>query len=265
MSATIRNVLSRPVEINRLTGNDSLLAQHDRHFSTVRADSPALLRVAHALRFQVYCLERKFENAEDHPDGLEIDAYDDHAIQGVMFHRPTQSAMGAVRMIHSRGGIPDSLPIEGLLRPSSLDISDYVDVSQTIEISRFAISKEFRRRKSDEIGASALTHTDAAEETHLAFLGLSQFVLREALKRNVLFWTAVMEPKLLRLLARMGICYTPIGPLVEHHGIRQPCYCYVPDMLENARRAHPQWWSVLTDGGLLHDQLTGTIRELAVA
>ncbi len=99
----------------------------------------------------------------------------------------------------------------------------------------------------------------------MAFLSLVQFVLRESVKHNVLFWTAVMEPKLLRLLARLGICYTPIGPLVEYHGIRQPCYCYLPDMLENARRAQRQGWEVLTDGGVLHDQLANNVRNWAAA
>ena len=100
-------------------------------------------------------------------------------------------------------------------------------------------------------------------ETNLAFLGLLQFVLRECVRHNVLFWTAVMEPKFLRLLARMGISYIPIGPMVVHHGIRQPCYCYLPDMLENARRVQPQCWEVLTDGGELHEELTATTGKLA--
>jgi N-acyl amino acid synthase of PEP-CTERM/exosortase system len=264
MNAIIRNVL-HSVESDLRAGTGSLLTLYRQYFSTVCADSPALVEVAHALRFQVYCLERKFENAEEYPNGLEIDAYDDHAVQGILCHRPTRSALGAVRLIHTRGGAPDSLPIERLLRANALDLSDYVDLSQTIEISRFAISKEFRRRRSDEMDMPALAQTDAASETHLAFLGLSQFALREGVKRNVLFWTAVMEPKLLRLLARMGICYTPIGPLVEHHGIRQPCYCYVPDTLENAHRINPHCWDVLTDGGRLHDQLISNNRELAVA
>jgi N-acyl amino acid synthase of PEP-CTERM/exosortase system len=263
MNAIIRDVPARPVEIDRRAGNDSLLALHDRNFATVLADSPALAEISHALRFQVYCLERKFENAEEHPDGLEIDAYDDHAVQGVLFHRVTLSAIGSVRVIQTRGGIPDSLPIEKLLRPASVDLSDYVDLSQTIEISRFAISKEFRRRESEDAPAPA--RTDAARQIHLAFFSLLRFVLRQSAQHNVRFWTAVMEPKLLRLLARTGICYTPIGPLVEHHGIRQPCYCYVPDMLENARRVHPQWWDVLTDGGRLHERLIGNTGELAVA
>ena len=67
------------------------------------------------------------------------------------------------------------------------------------------------------------------------------------------------------LLARMGICYTPLGPMVMHHGVRQPCYCYLPDMLENARRVHPECWEVLTDGGVLHDQLLTNARISAVA
>ena len=265
MNAMIRNVLAASDAIDLRTGHDSLLSQHNRYFSTVPADSPALLEAAHALRFQVYCLERKFENAEEHPDGLEMDVYDAHAVQGVLFHRPTRGAIGSVRLILPEGGADDDFPIMTLLQQSSMDLSDYVNLGQCIEVSRFAISKEFRRRKSDQPDASMLTRADAGREANLAFLSLLQFVLRESVKRDILFWTAVMEPKFLRLLARMGICYTPLGPLVVHHGIRQPCYCYLPDMLENARRVNPECWEVLTDGGVLHDELVAGMGNLAVA
>ena len=103
------------------------------------------------------------------------------------------------------------------------------------------------------------TRAAALRETNLAFLSLLQFVLRESVRQNVLFWTAVMEPKFLRLLARMGITYNPVGPMVMHHGIRQPCYCYLPEMLENARRVQPQCWEVLTDGGLLHEKIVANV------
>jgi hypothetical protein len=36
-------------------------------------------------------------------------------------------------------------------------------------------------------------------------------------------------------------------------------------MLENARRVQPQCWEVLTEGGMLHDQLIGNMQKLAVA
>ncbi|MBA2588388.1 MAG: PEP-CTERM/exosortase system-associated acyltransferase [Alphaproteobacteria bacterium] len=255
MNALIRNALTNPAANNLRGADETLLAQHDRYFSTVLADSPALMNAAHALRFQVYCLERKFEDADEHPGGLEVDAYDAHAIQGVLFHRPTGGAMGSARLILPVSDIEDSLPVMSLLRSSLMDLSDYVNPNQCIEVSRFAISKEFRRRKSDDLDAALPTRADSYRETNLAFLSLLQFVLRESVKRKMFFWTAVMEPKFLRLLARMGICYTPIGPMVMHHGIRQPCYCYLPDMLENARRLQPQCWEVLTDGGVLYEEL----------
>ena len=264
MNVMVRSLLTNPAQNDPFSPTESLLAQHNRYFSTVLADSSTLREAAHALRYQVYCLERKFENADEHPDGLEIDAYDAHAVQGVLFHRPTRSAMGAVRVILTKEDEPDSLPIQTLLRPSSLDLRDYVNLRQTIEISRFAISKEFRRRKSDQLEPVAPTRADACRETNLAFLGLLQFVLRESVRHNMLFWTAVMEPKFLRLLARMGITYNPLGPMVVHHGIRQPCYCYLPDMLEHARQVQPECWEVLTDGGILHEKLAASAGKLVV-
>jgi N-acyl amino acid synthase of PEP-CTERM/exosortase system len=255
MNAMIRNVLTVPSEFVHSPENSSLLARHNHYFSTVLADSVALRETAYALRFQVYCLERQFENASEHPNGLETDAYDPHSVQGVLFHRPTHGAIGSVRMILPQESAQDSFPVATLLRNNSLELSDYVNLDQCIEVSRFAISKEFRRRKSDEVAASVLTRADALRQTNLAFLSMLQFVLRESVKREMLYWTAVMEPKFLRLLERMGICYTPVGPVVMHHGIRQPCYCYLPDMLENALRVHPECWEVLTDGGILHEEL----------
>src|SRR6478672_5883425 len=76
----------------------SLLARHDVYFETRLADSPSIIEAAHQLRYQVYCVERKFENAEQHRNGQEIDQYDRHAIQGVLYHRPTERAIGTVRM-----------------------------------------------------------------------------------------------------------------------------------------------------------------------
>ena len=242
---------------------DGLLGHRQRFFSTILADTPELLEAAHALRYQVYCLERCFENAAEHPDGFEKDAYDAQSIHGVLFHRPTRRPIGTVRAVLPK--VSQSLPIAKLLEANSLNLSDYLTLSDTFEISRFAISKEFRRLRQDQADAALLAAQNTDQGINSPFLSLLQFLLRESVRRNVRFWTAMMEPKLLRMLARMGLCYSPIGPLVEHHGIRQPCYCYLPDLLENARRANPQCWDVLTNGGLLQDQLNNNTEELAVA
>ena len=52
----------------------------NRYLSVVPANSPSLLDQAFRLRFQVYCVERGFENPSDHPDGRERDRDDDRSL-----------------------------------------------------------------------------------------------------------------------------------------------------------------------------------------
>ena len=256
--------LGGSIELRR---EDDLLARHDLYFESKVANTPALLEIAHALRYQVYCLERKFENPEQHRDGLESDLFDDRAIHGVLFHRPTNRAIGTVRMIMPRGYEVDSLPIMALLRESHIDLANHVRISRAVEISRFAISKDYRRRQSDEPTDSqgiVLNRREAIRQGNLACLSLIQFLVRQSVENGVLYWTAVMEPKLLRMLASMGIRFTSIGSLVMHHGLRQPCYCYIPTMLEEVFRDHPEYWEVLTNGGALNAQLEEITRHVAL-
>ena len=234
-----------------------LLARHDLFFETRVANTALLIETAHALRYQVYCLERKFENAAEHQSGLETDGFDGHAKHGVLFHRPTQKAIGTVRMIVPRRDMENGLPIMPLLRHDNLELADLVDIDHAVEISRFAISKEFRRRRTDQFENARdirVNRTNAVREANLACLSLIQFLIRQSAADGTLYWTAVMEPRLLRMLAGMGIRFTSIGSLVLHHGLRQPCYCHLPTMLEEVRQEHPQYWNVLTNGGELSEK-----------
>ena len=226
-----------------------LLAWHDLFFETRIADTASLIETAHALRYQVYCLERRFENPQHHLGGLETDAFDRHARHGVLFHRPSQKAIGTVRMIAPRRGVTDSLPVMSLLRHDDLDLADFVDLDRAVEISRFAISREFRRRRTDLFDEIPPDRGDLLRQANLASLSLIQFLVRQSAAGGIAYWVAVMEPRLLRMLAGMGIRFTSIGSLVLHHGLRQPCYCHVPAMLENVRLEHPHYWNVLTNGG----------------
>ena len=231
----------------------SPLTRYDTYFYTLAADSPELIKTAHALRYQVYCLERKFEAADQHLDFLEKDEFDSHALHGLIFHRPTGKAIGTVRLI-----VPelraDSLPIESMLRENNLQAADHFPARTTAEVSRFAISNEFRRRSFDL--APPVTPIERAKrrsERHgnLPCLGLVQILLRQSIDQGVTHWAAVMEPTLLRMLASMGIHFTALGPVIEHHGLRQPCYCSLPEMLETLRREQPEYWDIITNAGEL--------------
>jgi len=258
MGATNKVVLQAVLENSTQCQPElSLLVRHNIYFDTRLADHPEMMEAAYALRYQVYCLERKFENPNEHSTGLETDQYDAHAIQGVLFHRPTDRPIGTVRMILPADNAEGALPIEQLLDENGFNLSDFVDIPNSVEVSRFAISKEFRRRWTDDlmVAAHPLSPQDASRQANLAFLSMVQFVLRQSIERRVLYWTAVMEPMLLRMLARMGIHFRPIGPVVDHHGLRQPSWSYIPTVLEELKFEHPDYWQVVTNGGELSERL----------
>src|SRR5690348_5655204 len=128
-----RDVLERSVD----TWTElSLLARHDVYFETRLAENSDTLEAAHALRYQVYCLERKFEKQEDHSSGLETDQYDSHALQGVLFHRPTDRAIGTVRMILPEDCAGKVLLVDQLLREKRFDLAHYVQIDKCVEVSR---------------------------------------------------------------------------------------------------------------------------------
>ena len=237
---------SAPADLVADSGTD-LLVRYNSYFRSQLADTPELLRTALAIRYQVYCLERKFEDEDAHGDCLECDDFDRLAIHSLLFHRPSAKAIGTARLILPGHSDADLSPIRRLLREAGLRGRDHFPIETTAEVSRFAISNQFRRRRGDE-GAPVI----APEcRTNLPCLGLVQELLRQSLDRGLTHWAAVMEPKLLRMLAVMGIHFTSVGPLVDHHGLRQPSYCDLSDMLERLRSERPEHWMVVTDGGAL--------------
>ena len=224
----------------RAEPQNDFLARYDSHFRTQLADTPELIRTAQAIRYQVYCLERKFESRDEHCGGLERDGFDADAVHALLFHRPTGDAIGTARLIPFIE--MDVLqPIRHLLRENGLRARDHVPLRTTAEISRFAISNHLRRRG------------DGTPEcrSNLPCLGLVQELVRQSLDMGLTHWAAVMEPKLLRMLAVMGIHFIPVGPLVDHHGLRQPSICNLSEMLERLKSERPDHWMVVTDGGTL--------------
>ena len=242
------------------TNATDLLSRFNTYFLASPANTPVLIEMAFALRYQVYCLERKFEDPNEHANHLERDEFDRRALHSLIFHRPRAEAIGTVRLILAEPR-RDSLPIQQLLHKNGLDSSDYFQSERTAEISRFAISKEFRRRNLIEPFGET-RHSDTERRSNLPCLGLIQNILRQSLEFGISSWTAVMEPQLLRMLASMAIQFMPIGPLVNHHGLRQPSFCQVPQMLEALKYQRPAYWAVVTnDGELVYREATSVQRR----
>jgi N-acyl amino acid synthase of PEP-CTERM/exosortase system len=218
-------------------------------FEAIHADTPALRRSAFRLRYQVYCVEHSFEEPEANPDGLESDEYDDHAVLGIVSHRETGITVGTVRLVlHKRGSDHGSLPIHRVCQ-HPLIRGDLLPLETTCELSRFAVSKEYRRRVHDEYQSDEHPRRGSLREMPHIALGLIAVALRMGIASGVDTVCAIMEPALLRLVARLGFHFEPLGPLILYHGVRQPCYARVKTLIDGVEAEHPRIWEAITDEG----------------
>ncbi|MGK7950603.1 MAG: GNAT family N-acyltransferase [Xenococcaceae cyanobacterium] len=65
------------------------ITQHfDKYFQLIVANTAELKQEVFSIRYQVYCEELNFEPAENFPNGLEKDIYDERSIHYLLQHRP---------------------------------------------------------------------------------------------------------------------------------------------------------------------------------
>lgn len=237
--------------------NPELIDNFNQRFAVITADTLALQEQAYRLRYQVYCIENSFENPLDHPLEQEMDEFDDRSVHSVIIDRPSQAVTGTVRIIlPDPEAIEESFPIQRVCSHPLLRSHRLLHTARSAEISRFAVSKEFSRRSADS--HPSLQHTDTRNERRSAMpnitLGLMNGIVRMSVEHGITEWFAVMEPTLLRLLARFGIYFSPIGPMVNYHGMRQPCYAIVENLLGRVRKERIDVWEFITDNGRLLDR-----------
>lgn len=237
-------------------------------FQRIFANTPELIREAHRLRYQVYCIEHAFEDPARNPEGLERDEYDYHSLHGILRHRASGTVIGTMRwVLHKAESGARSFPIYEACQDPRVRSDDFLPLEKTAELSRFAISKEFRRRAGDgTLGqpqvTSAIEKSDRQDVPNIA-LNLIAVALQIAFERGVEYALAAMEPPLMRLLSRFGIRFEPLGQLVEYHGWRQPCYAHLPTMMARVERERPQLWDIMTEHGQIWPSARPSVRPLA--
>jgi N-acyl amino acid synthase of PEP-CTERM/exosortase system len=210
-----------------------------------RARGQEELEEVFRLRYRVYVEEWGFEKAEDHPGGIERDDYDDHAIHFVAEREGV--IIGTVRLIlNSEQGFP----IESFTRIDE-DLSQ-VDRDKVAEISRLAVSKDFRKRARDGLiyarqvrnppspePAARRERRSERRRTDLV-TGLYKSMYVESRRLGLDHWYAVIAKGLYLLLTRYGIVFSQIGPEVQYHGLRAPYMAYIPEIEGQVSKANPE-------------------------
>lgn len=246
-----------------------LITALNEYFELVHADTEDLRLQVYMLRYQVYVLETNFENHEDCEtlrlrDGstlyIERDEFDQHSDHYLLRHRRTGAYAATARLIlpHPQD-VMQPFPMERHCQffPGQQIYDPYIR-GRLSEISRFAVSKDFKRRLG-EMGTQAgvAENVDAYFEPderrvlpHIS-LGLFAAVMRMIYQHHLTHSYAVMEPALHRLIGRFGVIFNQVGPKTEYHGTRIPCLGSVDEALPNIKRVAPSVWDLITDRGRL--------------
>lgn len=187
--------------------------------------------VSFKTRHKVYCEEMKFEQTR--ASSLEVDKYDDRAVNCYIKHLPTGECAGTIRLVlpqHGSGALPledkfsDAFSCSSLL-PSNL-VSDGV-----CEISRLAVPREFRVRqfKTKVLPSEKLAKVKQSKNLkfnieQLPYLSIALYLMATSvcLHLNMSHAYVLMEPKLARRMKAFGIHFNEVGEAISFKGQRVP-------------------------------------------
>lgn len=226
-----------------------LSVQFEQHFAlqTMRAE-------------EVSTLYASSDAVEKHPSKNTLDEFDRRSVYFGIRHRESGLTAASVRMILADGAHMDEpFPIEAhpVLRRRARDHVWRVPRQQLGQISRFAVASEFRRR-SDEaltmhgLTANLLAAPDVSGKRNfpLVVYGLFKAIVTMSTQHGIAYWYSMLDPTLVRLLARFGVRFQPIGPVVDYRNARQPCIAAADIVLSEIKFRRPELWTFVTDDGL---------------
>jgi N-acyl amino acid synthase of PEP-CTERM/exosortase system len=234
---------------------EQLLRYFNRHFHADVARSESDRHAAYRLRYQIYCDERQYEDSQGYPDGQETDRYDVRSVHMLVRHRAGGAPLGVVRLILPDWSAPGwpfpfqevcnrglAEPGAGRCRPLHQDAA---------EVSRFAVSRTAVDEAEDSLAQriwDAAVGEDGRNRSQFSrsvALGLIGLLFAASAEHRIEYWYAMMETSLSRHLARLGIDFRPIGPAVEHRGLRVPMMVRVSDALSSIDATNPAFFELI--------------------
>jgi N-acyl amino acid synthase of PEP-CTERM/exosortase system len=227
-------------------------------YKFLQANSEKLKRDIYKLRYNVYAEEFGFEKKEDHPGGYEKDEYDENSIHFAALDE-NDEVIGTVRLVlNSEKGFP----IEHAVKTKF--IGDKPSPDKITEISRLAVSRNFRRRKKDgQFGVESYIKKSKGgilpDKGHASdqqqkrkrpeiVLGLYRILYHASKRMGITHWYMITEKKLFRSLKRYGFIFHQIGEPVQYHGTRVPYLGIILEIEQKLIKEKPEFLINLLDG-----------------
>jgi len=160
---------------------------------SIVCETPEQIRMAQALRYEVYCLEKEWIEPSSCDGGLEVDEYDELAVHFLVFDDESEMVLGTSRLLL---GSCQTLPGESFLDLEALGLQP----AQTCEVSRLA-SLRASRAPNFEVFLLLM---------HEMSVWVADFDIVAAL--------SVADVPLHRMMSRIGMPFMAVGEPVEYLG-----------------------------------------------
>ena len=172
---------------------------------------------AYALRYNVYCLDKKYLNPDDYPDGLESDEYDAASVHIGCYEDET--LVGYARVIQPSAR---PFPIE---KHFSIEDVPGGKFSQC-EVSRLIVASGYRGNPLRVLKP------------------LVKAIVFESEKRQLFNAFVVVEEPLLKVLCHYGLPFRQIGPITRYMNTdNYPCVVSASDISHSKIGLSDNWQS----------------------
>lgn len=197
-------------------------------------DSPQLLEQSHRMRYQVYCLERRFLRAEDYPNQMEFDEFDRDSIHVGVLDRVSE-LVGTARIVKpNSAGLPVFRHCTLFPDEATLDKAG----NKVVEISRVCISQRFTRRRADVFSGllepAESEHAFPVRERRVeqgdVFATLAKSLYHATKRLGATHWIVAIEKSLRRRVGRYGLPFELAGPEVDYYGLVAPYIMSLADL-----------------------------------
>ncbi len=190
-----------------------MLTHMNRHmtgYDVVLANTEESKNIHFNLRYQIYCVEKGFEEAGKFPDELEKDEFDDRSVHFLIKHRADNQWVGTFRLIIDK---LHNLPIH---QHAHIAHAHRVNPEKTvIEFSRLAILRPFQKHTRNS------ANNAGDPDLCIVFNAISAGI--EYSKRcgshKIYF---LCRPSLAKIIRKMGINCPQIGGKTLFRGHRFP-------------------------------------------
>ncbi len=186
-------------------------------YEVILADTEESKNIHYNLRYQIFCLEKGFEEADKFKDEMEKDIHDDSAIHFLV--KCHDRWIGSFRLVSDQFV---NLPFQKVSALDSLQFKHHN--LKVAEFSRLGILRPFQKLRNGEPPKDS---SGSDSEIMLKMIHAGVDYCRTNTVGHIII---LCRRSISRVLNQFGLEARPIGPTIFHHGPRTPFIFNLADM-----------------------------------